>query len=100
MPGMNRAISQPIVNRCNMSKRPTMKKIIPTKYMLPRCVDTSLSDSELKRTTSDNIPLVDRLLILLIRLHKPFANANKAAIHEAALQQVVDGFEQQRATFI
>lgn len=47
-----------------------------------------------------NVPLVDGLLILLVGFHKPFANANKAAIHEAPLQQVVDGFEQQRATLI
>lgn len=45
-------------------------------------------------------PLVIGLLVFLVGLHKPLADADEAAVHEAALQQVVDGFEEQRATFI
>lgn len=50
--------------------------------------------------SSVNIPLVNRLLVLLVGFHKPFPNANKTAIHEAAFQQVMDGFKQQCTTFI
>lgn len=56
--------------------------------------------SDLGKTSGTNVPLVDGLLILLVGLHEPLADANEAAVHEAALQQVVNGFEQQRATFI
>lgn len=45
-------------------------------------------------------PLVDGLLILLIWLDEPLADADEAAVHEAALQQVVDGLEQERPTFV
>lgn len=45
------------------------------------------------RTSSASLPLVDGLLIFLVGFDEPLADANKAAIHEAALQQVVDGFE-------
>lgn len=48
----------------------------------------------------EHVPFVDGLLILLVRLDEPLADANEAAIHEAALQQVVDGFEQQCATLV
>lgn len=47
-----------------------------------------------------DIPLVDGLLVLLVRFDEPLADADEAAVHEAALQQVVDGFEEQRATFV
>lgn len=52
------------------------------------------------RTSGAIVPLVDGLLILLVGFDEPLSDANEAAIHEAALQQVVDGFEQQRATLI
>lgn len=55
---------------------------------------------ECNRTNGASVPLVDGLLILLVGLDKPLANANEAAIHEAALQQVVDGFKQQSATLV
>lgn len=48
----------------------------------------------------DALPLVDGLLIFLIGLDKPLADAHKAAVHEAAFQQVVDGFEEQCATLV
>lgn len=48
----------------------------------------------------ERLPFVDDFLILLIGLHKPLADAYETAVHEAALQQVVDGFEQERATLI
>lgn len=55
---------------------------------------------QLSRASSADLPPVDGLLVLLVGLHKPFADADEAAIHEAALQQVVDGFEEQRATLV
>lgn len=61
--------------------------------------DTTRIRNSAERAVQD-VPLVDGLLILLVGLDKPLADANEAAIHEAALQQVVDGFEQQRATFV
>lgn len=45
-------------------------------------------------------PFVDDLLLLLVWLDKPLADANEAAVHEAALQQVVDGFEQERPALV
>ena len=50
--------------------------------------------------TEPDKPLVDGLLVLLVGLHEPLPDAHKAAVHEAALQQVVDGFEQERATLV
>lgn len=46
------------------------------------------------------LPLVDGLFILLVGFDKPLPEAYKAAVHEAALQQVVDGLEEQRAALI
>lgn len=46
------------------------------------------------------LPFVDALLLLLVWLNKPLADADEAAIHEAALQQVVDGFEQERPALV
>lgn len=60
----------------------------------PRPKDNSAEPS------SADLPPVDGLLVLLVGLHEPFADADEAAIHEAALQQVVDGFEEQRATLV
>ena len=45
-------------------------------------------------------PLVDGLLVLLVGLDEPLAEAHEAAVHQAALQQVVDGFEQERAALV
>lgn len=45
-------------------------------------------------------PLIDGLLILLIWLDEPLANTDKTAVHEAALQEVVDGLEQKRPTLV
>ena len=45
-------------------------------------------------------PFVDGFLVLLVGLHEPLPDADKAPVHEAALQQVVDGFEQERATLV
>ncbi len=45
-------------------------------------------------------PFIDGLLPLLVWLHKPLANADEATVHETALQQVVDGFEQERSTLV
>lgn len=47
-----------------------------------------------------DIPFINGLLLLLVWLHKPLADADKAAVHETALQQVVDGLEQERSTLI
>lgn len=47
-----------------------------------------------------DIPFINGLLLLLVWLDKPLANTNKAPVHEAALQQVVNGFEQERSTLI
>lgn len=47
-----------------------------------------------------DIPFVNGLLLLLVWLDKPLANTNKAPVHEAALQQVVNGFEQESSTLI
>lgn len=49
---------------------------------------------------SGYIPFINGLLLLLVRLDKPLADANKAAVHETALQKVVDGFEQERSTLV
>lgn len=46
------------------------------------------------------VPLVNALLILLVWFHKPPADADKAAVHEASLQKVVDGFEQECSTLV
>lgn len=46
------------------------------------------------------VPFVDGLLLLLIWLDKPLADANKVPVHEAALQQVVDGLEQECSTLV
>lgn len=46
------------------------------------------------------LPLVDGLLVFLVGFDKPLADAHKAAVHEAALQQVVDGFEEQCTALI
>lgn len=46
------------------------------------------------------LPLIDGLLILLVGLDKPLANTDKAAVHEATLQQVMDSFEQECAALI
>lgn len=46
------------------------------------------------------LPFVDALLLLLVWLNKPLADADEAAIHEASLQQVVDGFEQERPALV
>lgn len=50
--------------------------------------------------TLRDAPLVDGLLILLIWLDEPLADADEAAVHEAALQQVVDGLEEERPTLV
>lgn len=47
-----------------------------------------------------DIPLIDGLLLLLVWLDEPLADADEAAVHEAALQQVVDGLEQERPTLV
>lgn len=52
------------------------------------------------RREGGTLPLIDGLLILLIWLDKPLADADEAAVHEAALQQVVDGLEQKRSTLV
>lgn len=36
----------------------------------------------------------------MIWLDKPLADADEAAVHEAALQQVVDGLEEERSTLV
>ncbi len=46
------------------------------------------------------LPFVDRLLILLVGFDKPLANTNEGSVHEAALQQVMDGFEEQRSALV
>lgn len=46
------------------------------------------------------LPLVDGLFIFLVGFDKPLADTHKAAVHEAALQQVVDGFEEQCAALV
>lgn len=46
------------------------------------------------------IPFINGLLLLLVWLNKPLADADKATVHETALQQVVDGFEQERSTLV
>lgn len=51
-------------------------------------------------TGTQALPFVDALLLLLVWLNKPLADADEAAIHEAALQQVVDGFEQERPALV
>lgn len=56
--------------------------------------------SQNRRGDRATVPLVDGLLILLVRFDEPLADANEAAVHEAALQQVVDGFEQKGAAFV
>lgn len=48
----------------------------------------------------ENIPFVDDLLLLLVWLNEPLADANEATVHETALQQVVNGFEEERPTLI
>lgn len=53
-----------------------------------------------RRRGGGTLPLVDGLLVLLIWLDKPLADADEAAVHEAALQQVVDGLEQERSTLV
>lgn len=91
-----------------MSERATLRrknaKTIPISRVQVQAQSTAINKTrrgqEVRRASGANIPLVDGLLILLIRFDKPLADANEAAIHEAALQQVVDGFEQQRATFV
>lgn len=52
------------------------------------------------RRGGGTLPLVDGLLVLLIWLDKPLADADEATVHEAALQQVVDGLEQERPTLV
>lgn len=47
-----------------------------------------------------DIPLIDGLLLLLVWLDEPLADADEAAVHEATLQQVVDGLEQERSTLV
>lgn len=47
-----------------------------------------------------DLPFVDDLFLLLVWLDKPLADADEAAVHEAALQQVVDGFEQERPALV
>lgn len=47
-----------------------------------------------------SVPFVNGLLLLLVWLNEPLADANEATVHEAALQQVVDGFEQERPTLV
>lgn len=47
-----------------------------------------------------DIPFINGLLILLIWLDKPLADADEATVHEAALQQVVDGLEEERSTLV
>ena len=45
-------------------------------------------------------PFINGLLLLLVWLDEPLADADKATVHETAFQQVVDGLEQQRSTLI
>ena len=45
-------------------------------------------------------PLVDGLLVLLVGLDEPAADAHEAAVDQAALQQVVHGLEEQRAALV
>lgn len=47
-----------------------------------------------------DIPFVDGLLLLLVWLNKPLADSDEAAVHKAALEQVVDGFEQERPALV
>lgn len=58
------------------------------------------SFSKISSTGKQDLPFIDGLLLLLVWLNKPLADADEAAIHEAALQQVVDGFEQKRPALI
>ena len=51
-------------------------------------------------TLKQVIPFVNGLLLLLVGLNEPLADANKATVHETALQQVVDGFEQECSTLV
>lgn len=53
------------------------------------------SFSKSSSTGKQDAPFVDDLLLLLVWLDKPLADADEAAVHEAALQQVVNGFEQE-----
>ncbi len=46
------------------------------------------------------LPFVDRLLILLVGFDEPLADTNEGPVHEAALQQVMDGFEEQRSALV
>lgn len=50
--------------------------------------------------TTSLLPFVDGLLILLVGFDKPLADTNKGSVHEAALQQVMDGFEEQRSALV
>ena len=76
------------------------------KYQFPQCryrcraIKKRQRGQQLSRTSGANVPFVDGLLVLLVGFDKPLPDPNEAAIHEAALQQVVDGFEQQRATLV
>lgn len=46
------------------------------------------------------LPFVDGLLILLVGFDEPLAYTNKGSVHEAAFQQVMDGFEEQRSALV
>lgn len=46
------------------------------------------------------IPFIKGLPFLLVWLNKPLPNADKATVHETALQQVVDGLEQECSTLV
>lgn len=47
-----------------------------------------------------HIPLIYGLFLLLVWLDEPLANADKSTVHETALQQVVDGLEEERPTLV
>lgn len=56
--------------------------------------------SRLSDISKQNLPFINDLLLLLVWLNKPLANANKATVHETTFQQVVNGFKQECSTLI
>lgn len=47
-----------------------------------------------------DVPFINGLLFLLVWLNEPLADADKATVHETALQEVVDGLEQERSALV
>lgn len=46
------------------------------------------------------LPLVNGLLVLFVGFDEPFSDAYETAVHQTALQQVVNGLEEKSSTFV